>query len=249
MSGSGTEIELRLVSGAFTDEVTGKDISISSKNPLRTCISGFIIGASLSNIAITPITTLACEIADYLIESGMGVAEAFTKANREIVNNEIVSERHIFIPNENFSQLDIINTLPALYPPSIPSNFDDLDPSTLYTLLIVGLSQEAKNIADRINKPFSVMEFLALLKIDASDGIFDGAKGVDPISFGGNGGGGSFRRSLNNRSYQCHTGSFRFPRLCIAYNNNNHHHNHYNDHNVYKSSSSGELKSMGGLGG
>jgi len=173
LGGAGTEIELRVVSGTFTDEVAGGNpITILSGNPLRTCISEFN-GASLSKIAITPITTLACEIADYLIETGMGVAEAFTKANDEIISIHIV-------PNSIFSQLDVIHTLPAPYPPSTPIVFDN---NFLYTLLIVGLSEEARNITG-----IDVMEFLALLKRDAGDGTFNGAEGVDLISLGGNGG-------------------------------------------------------------
>lgn len=155
------------MTGTYTDLATGTTMTMTAVNEMTAIIPSISTGATITGIQITPLTSMAQAMANYMT-GGMTDAN-ITAANTAIGNYFIVS--------------DILYTQPMN--PLVPGSGTVATQNMMdYGVTIAAMSQYAKNIG----LTNSSVVITAMMN-DASDGIMNGKIGNTQITMGGMGGG------------------------------------------------------------
>jgi hypothetical protein len=142
--------------GSFLDEVTGETVSMTSPDILTAALKP---GTKIA--MVTPLTHLAAVRARAMAKAGVPLKAAINAAYAGVAR-----------------QYDLINIgtiIPVAANDEEASKIASLDQRN-YGLVLAGLAQEAHNLNVR------VMDLIAALAEDLSDGTFDGMKGSTPIT-------------------------------------------------------------------
>lgn len=162
-------IEVR--NGYYIEEASGYRIDLNVGDYLS-AVAFYSAGGSLSNVMVTPLTTLAASLAGYYQGAGDNVSNAINKANTAL------------------SSLILLNVLDT-YPADLTDDKNrpgSLTNSAMYGVVLAGLSQMSADISAQNNtQPHRVYNSMALTKAlanDISDGKLNGKKVADDIFLG-----------------------------------------------------------------
>lgn len=162
-------IEVR--NGYYVEEASGYRVDLNVGDYLS-AVTFYSAGGSLSNVMVTPITTLAASLAGYYQGAGDNVSNAINKANTAM------------------SSLNLLNILDT-YPADLTDDKNkpgSLTNSAMYGVVLAGLSQMSADISAQNNtQPHRVYNSMALTKAlanDISDGKLNGKKVADDIYLG-----------------------------------------------------------------
>jgi hypothetical protein len=162
-------IEVR--NGYYVEEASGYRVDLNVGDYLS-AVTFYSAGGSLSNVMVTPLTTLAASLAGYYQGAGDNVSNAINKANTAM------------------SSLILLNILDT-YPADLTDDKNkpgSLTNSAMYGVVLAGLSQMSADISAQNNtQPHRVYNSMALTKAlanDISDGKINGKKVADDIFLG-----------------------------------------------------------------
>ncbi len=162
-------IEVR--NGYYIEEASSKRVDLNVGDYLS-AVTFYSAGGGLSNVMVTPLTTLAASLAGYYQGAGDNVSNAINKANTAVSSLVLI---------------DILSTYPAdlTDEKNKPGGVTD---STKYGAVLAGLSQMSSEISVQNNtQPHTVYNTIALTKAlatDISDGKLNGKKGADDVYVG-----------------------------------------------------------------
>jgi len=159
-------VMLQLMHGSYTDEATAQVMNMYQNTVMTAMIANVTSGETIHNIQITPLTSMAQAMAQYM--SGGMTPENITAANSAM--------------GQYFDIGDILTTLPMN--PLVTNSSATTNPDQQnYGMVIAGISQEAADLG----MPYSSGMVTAMMD-DASDGYMDGYMGSTQIGMGGMGG-------------------------------------------------------------
>ncbi len=157
--------------GYYVEEASGYRVDLNVGDYLS-AVTFYSAGGSLSNVMVTPMTTLAASLAGYYQGAGDNVSNAINKANTAM------------------SSLALFNILDT-YPADLTDDKNkpgSLTNSAMYGVVLAGLSQMSADIsAQNGTQPHRVYNSMALTKAlanDISDGKINGKKVADDIFLG-----------------------------------------------------------------
>ncbi len=161
-------VMLQVTGGTFMDAASGTTMTMQPGDVMTSCVPAMTAGSSTSGVQVTPLTSMAQMMAQYM-PGGMTAANA-AAANTAVGNY--------------FMAGDILMT-----PPMDPSMMGSASRATQaqknHGMSIAAMSQYAKTIGMTMSSSGMVT---AMMK-DASDGTMNGMMGGTSISMGGMGGG------------------------------------------------------------
>lgn len=157
--------------GYYVEEASGYRVDLNVGDYLS-AVTFYSAGGSLSNVMVTPMTTLAASLAGYYQGAGDNVSNAINKANTAM------------------SSLILLNILDT-YPADLTDEKNkpgSLTNSAMYGVVLAALSQMSADIsAANGTQPHRVYNSMALTKAlanDISDGKLNGKKVADDIYLG-----------------------------------------------------------------
>jgi hypothetical protein len=162
-------VMLQMSGGTYVDEATGATMAMSSGDVMTAVISSVTSGETITNIMVTPLTSMAQAMAGNML-GGM------TGANITAANSSIGS---YFMVN------DILHTQPMNPLVSGASGTATQDMKN-YGMTIAAISQSAKDMGMS-----SSSSMVTSMMNDATDGVMNGLMGSTPIMMGGMMGGSS----------------------------------------------------------
>jgi len=157
---------LEMMGGSFTDEATGTHMQMGATDMMTTAIPNMPADAGLSGIQITPLTSMAQEMAEHM-SGGM------TQQNIMQSNSAVGSY---------FDVGDILGVHPMDPTASGAGGFANQDERN-YGMVMAAMSE----YADMIGMP-SASGMVTAMMDDAADGIMNGMMGGTRINMGGMGG-------------------------------------------------------------
>jgi hypothetical protein len=161
-------VMLEMSGGTFMDEGTGTSMMMQPGDVLTACIPSVDAGATMTGIQVTPLTSMAQAMAQYM-------AGGMTTANAAAANAGVGSY---------FMSGDILMTMPM--DPSVAGSGTGASQDMRdYGTVIAAMSQYAKTLGMMGSSSGMVT---AMVK-DASDGVMNGKMGSTAISMSGMGGG------------------------------------------------------------
>lgn len=161
-------VMLQMTGGTFTDEATGATMAMQSGDVLTACLPSVQAGASTTGVQVTPLTSMAQAMAQYMT-GGMTTANA-TAANAGVGSYYMVG--------------DILMTMP-MDPSVAGSGAGATQDKKDYGMVIAAMSQYAKTMGMTTSSSGMVT---AMVK-DASDGVMNGMMGSTAIPMTGMPGG------------------------------------------------------------
>lgn len=157
--------------GYYVEEASGYRVDLNVGDYLS-AVTFYSAGGSLSNVMVTPMTTLAASLAGYYQGAGDNVSNAINKANTAL------------------SSLILLNILDT-YPADLTDEKNkpgSLTNSAMYGVVLAAFSQMSADISAQNNtQPHRVYNSMALTKAlanDISDGKLNGKKVADDIYLG-----------------------------------------------------------------
>lgn len=157
--------------GYYVEEASGYRVDLNVGDYLS-AVTFYSAGGSLSNVMVTPMTTLAASLAGYYQGAGDNVSNAINKANTAM---------------SSLILLDILNTYPADLTDE-KNKPGSLTNSARYGVVLAALSQMSADIsAQNGTQPHRVYNSMALTKAlanDISDGKLNGKKVADDVYLG-----------------------------------------------------------------
>jgi len=164
-------ILIEVKNGYYIEEASSKRVDLNVGDYLS-AVTFYSAGSSLSNLMVTPMTTLAASLAGYYQGAGDNVSNAINKANTALSNLVLV---------------DILDTYPADLTDE-KNKPGGVTNSAKYGAVLAGLSQMSAEISIQNNtQPHTVYNTIALTKaiaIDISDGKLNGKKVSDDVYIG-----------------------------------------------------------------
>jgi hypothetical protein len=157
-----------MTGGTFVDPATGTTMAMQSGDVMTSCVPSVTAGATMAGVQVTPLTSMAQAMAQYMA-GGMMSANA-AAANGAVGNYFMVG--------------DILLTSP-MDPSMSGSGSGATQAQKDYGMSIAAMSQYAKTIGMTVSSSGMVT---AMMK-DAADGTMNGMMGSTSISMGGMGGG------------------------------------------------------------
>ena len=142
--------------GSFVDEATGETISMTSQDILTAAVK-----AGTKIAVVTPLTHMATVRARAMAKAGIPLKAAINAAYAGLARQ--------------YDLINIGNVIPVAASDEEAIKTASFDQRN-YGLVLAGLSQEAHDLNVRI------MDLIAALAEDLSDGIFDGMKSSTPIT-------------------------------------------------------------------
>jgi hypothetical protein len=142
--------------GSFVDEATGETISMTSPDILTAAVK-----AGTKIAVVTPLTHMATVRARAMAKAGVPLKAAISAAYAGLARQ--------------YDLINIGNVIPVAASDEEAIKTASFD-QRIYGLVLAGLSQEALDLNVRI------MDLIAALAEDLSDGIFDGMKSSTPIT-------------------------------------------------------------------
>jgi hypothetical protein len=161
-------VMLQMTGGTFVDPATGTTMAMQSGDVMTSCVPSVTAGATMAGVQVTPLTSMAQAMAQYMA-GGMMSANA-AAANGAVGNYFMVG--------------DILLTSP-MDPSMSGSGSGATQAQKDYGMSIAAMSQYAKTIGMTVSSSGMVT---AMMK-DAADGTMNGMMGSTSISMGGMGGG------------------------------------------------------------
>jgi hypothetical protein len=161
-------VMLQMTGGTFMDPATGTTMTMQSGDVMTSCVPSVTVGSTTTGVQVTPITSMAQAMAQYMA-GGMTSANAAT-ANAAVGNYFMVG--------------DILMTSP-MDPSMSGSGSGATQAQKDYGMSIAAMSQYAKTIGMTVSSSGMVT---AMMK-DASDGTMNGMMGSTSIAMGGMGAG------------------------------------------------------------
>ncbi len=159
-------IMIRVMGGTFIDEATGQQMTMGSMDMMTAAIPNISAGSTLSGIQITPVTSMAQNLAQ-------NMAGGMTQANIALANTAM---------GQYFGVSDVISVHP-MDPTVSGSGAPATQDQRNYGMNLAAMSQYSHDIG----MPDSAGMVTAMMA-DAADGIMDGMMGGTPINMGGMGG-------------------------------------------------------------
>ena len=160
---------LQMSGGTYVDEATGATVAMAPGDVMTAVISSVTSGETITNIMVTPLTSMAQAMAN-------NMAGGMTGANITAANSSIGS---YFMVN------DILHTQP-MNPLVAGSSGTATQDMKNYGMAIAAISQSAKDMGMS-----SSSSMVTSMMNDASDGVMNGLMGSTPVMMGGMMGGSS----------------------------------------------------------
>lgn len=157
---------IQVMGGTFIDEGTGQQMTMGSTDMMTAAIPNISVGSTVSGIQITPVTSMAQDMAQ-------NMAGGMTQANIAQANAAM---------GQYFAVNDILMVHP-MDPSVVGSGASASQDQRNYGMTIAAMSQYAHDIG----MPDSAGMVTAMMA-DASDGIMNGMIGGTQINMGGMGG-------------------------------------------------------------
>lgn len=174
-------VMLRLTGGTYRDEATGTVMTMPAADVLTACVPAVVAGATTSGVQLTPVTSMAQDLAQHM-------AGGMTDASIAGANAAV---------GAYFMAGDILTTAP-MDPAVAGAGAGATAAARNHGMTVAAMSQYAKTLGMMTSSAF-----VTAMMADASDGVMDGMMGSTAISMGGMGGmmgGGSMMQATAGTS-------------------------------------------------
>lgn len=161
-------IVLEMTGGAFLDEATGAAMPMMAGDVMTACVPAVAAGASTAGVVVTPLTSMAQAMAQYM-------AAGMTEASCASTNAGVGSY---------FMIGDVLGTLP-MDPATIGSGTGATQDARNYGMSIAAMSEYAATMGMTGSSSGMMTAFVK----DASDGVMNGMMGSSAIAMTGMSGG------------------------------------------------------------
>lgn len=154
---------LQVSGGIFTDEATGRSMSLAAGDVMTVALPTVAAGATTSGVQVTPLTAMAQSLAQHM-------AGGMTDANITAANTTMGSY---------FSITDVVRVQP-MNPLVTGSGAGASEDAQNYGMALAAMSKYAQTLGLSSSSAMST----ALMN-DAADGMLDGKAGSTPVQMGG----------------------------------------------------------------
>lgn len=163
----GGPLMLQVAGGSYTDEATGALMPMATGDVISAILPTVAAGAKIDGIQVTPVTAMAQSMAQHMT-GGM------TDTNIAAANLAMGS---------HFGVSDILHVQP-MNPLVAGSGTGATQDAKNYGMTLAAMSQYAKTLGLSTSSAM-----VTAMMNDATDGVFDGKAGSNPVQMGGMGGG------------------------------------------------------------
>lgn len=160
-------VMIQMSGGSYPDEATGSTMPMLGGDVMQLCVPSVTTGETVTGIAVTPLTSMACARA-------RGLTGGMTAGNMTAANGSVGSY---------FSVSDILHTMPMN--PTVAGSGTGATPAARnYGMTIAAMSEYARTIGMTTSSSGMVTTMMN----DASDGVMNGMMGSTAIPMTGMGG-------------------------------------------------------------